>query len=114
MLARFVSSDINVPGSSTLAVAFPKGGKGHGPSNPQALNRYSYVLNNSLKSVDPSGHYPAEPPYDPNRLLGPEKDVGTYSAMVHSTYKTLQNAIHDPAFHPGLDPVTWILKVKKD
>ena len=28
-----------------------------GPSNPQALNRYSYVNNNPLNYVDPSGHY---------------------------------------------------------
>ncbi|GAC1542941.1 MAG: hypothetical protein NVS2B7_16360 [Herpetosiphon sp.] len=27
-----------------------------GPSNPQALNRYSYVLNNPLRYVDPTGH----------------------------------------------------------
>jgi hypothetical protein len=27
-----------------------------GPSNPQALNRYSYVLNNPLKYTDPTGH----------------------------------------------------------
>ena len=27
-----------------------------GPANPQALNRYSYVLNNPLKWTDPSGH----------------------------------------------------------
>jgi len=27
-----------------------------GPSNPQALNRYSYVQNNPLKYTDPSGH----------------------------------------------------------
>jgi RHS repeat-associated protein len=27
-----------------------------GPSNPQALNRYSYALNNPLKYTDPSGH----------------------------------------------------------
>jgi RHS repeat-associated protein len=27
-----------------------------GPSNPQALNRYAYVLNNPLRYVDPSGH----------------------------------------------------------
>jgi RHS repeat-associated protein len=31
-----------------------------GPSNPQALNRYSYVQNNPLKYTDPSGH--AVPP----------------------------------------------------
>ncbi|MBA3947893.1 MAG: hypothetical protein H0X37_25480 [Herpetosiphonaceae bacterium] len=27
-----------------------------GPSNPQALNRYSYVLNNPLRYTDPTGH----------------------------------------------------------
>jgi RHS repeat-associated protein len=26
------------------------------PTNPQAFNRYSYVLNNPLKYIDPSGH----------------------------------------------------------
>jgi hypothetical protein len=26
------------------------------PGNPQALNRYSYVLNNPLRHIDPSGH----------------------------------------------------------
>jgi hypothetical protein len=26
------------------------------PGNPQSLNRYSYVLNNPMKSTDPSGH----------------------------------------------------------
>ena len=28
-----------------------------GPQNPQALNRYSYVLNEPMKATDPSGHY---------------------------------------------------------
>jgi hypothetical protein len=28
-----------------------------GPSNPQALNRYSYVMNNPVKYTDPSGHF---------------------------------------------------------
>ena len=27
-----------------------------GPSNPQALNRYAYGLNNSLRHLDPTGH----------------------------------------------------------
>jgi hypothetical protein len=33
-------------------------GSAWGPSDPQALNRYSYVLNNPLKYTDPSGHVP--------------------------------------------------------
>ena len=28
-----------------------------GPLNPQALNRYAYVLNNPLRYVDPTGHW---------------------------------------------------------
>ena len=39
---RFCSPDVVVPE----------------PGNPQALNRYSYVYNNPLKFVDPSGHSP--------------------------------------------------------
>ncbi len=40
MLGRFTAPDTVVPGAG----------------NPQALNRYSYVLNNPLKFMDPSGH----------------------------------------------------------
>jgi RHS repeat-associated protein len=29
-----------------------------GPNNPQALNRYAYVLNNPVRYVDPTGHCP--------------------------------------------------------
>jgi len=60
-LGRFVQADSIVPN----------------PSNPQALNRYSYTLNNPLKYTDPTGHMVAEDsvggcdepppsPYDPN------------------------------------------------
>ena len=40
-LGMFISADTIVPG----------------PSNPQALNRYSYCHNNPLVYVDPSGHF---------------------------------------------------------
>jgi len=36
------------------------------PGNPQALNRYAYVLNNPLRYVDPTGHYEQE--YGYNRI----------------------------------------------
>jgi RHS repeat-associated protein len=39
-LGRFISADTMVPE----------------PFNPQALNRYSYVLNNPLRYIDPTGH----------------------------------------------------------
>jgi len=41
ILGRFISADTIVPGAM----------------NPQALNRYSYVLNNPLKYTDPTGHF---------------------------------------------------------
>jgi RHS repeat-associated protein len=39
-IGRFISPDTVVPD----------------PSNPQALNRYSYCINNPLKYTDPTGH----------------------------------------------------------
>jgi RHS repeat-associated protein len=42
LLGRFISADTIVPGAG----------------NPQAFNRYSYVLNNPLGYTDPSGHCP--------------------------------------------------------
>ena len=33
-----------------------KAGSPWGPANPQALNRNSYILNNSIRYVDPTGH----------------------------------------------------------
>ncbi|MBU0493168.1 MAG: hypothetical protein KKA73_26840, partial [Chloroflexi bacterium] len=49
LLGRFVSADTVVPE----------------PGNPQAFNRYSYVLNNPLRYTDPSGH--SIPVYEGNR-----------------------------------------------
>ncbi len=41
LLGRFISADTLVPE----------------PGNPQALNRYAYVLNNPLRYTDPTGHF---------------------------------------------------------
>jgi len=52
-----------VPGAGSLTVspsdAMAAGAwaqRSGGPSNPQQLNRYSYVLNNPVRNVDPTGH----------------------------------------------------------
>jgi hypothetical protein len=45
-----------VPG--TAALTLTGGAGGGGPSNPQALNRFTYVFNNPIKLTDPTGHCP--------------------------------------------------------
>jgi len=64
-LGRFISADTMVPGAGSLTVspndpvaAGAWSQRSGGPANPQQLNRYSYVLNNPVKSVDPTGHCP--------------------------------------------------------
>jgi len=51
-LGRFIQADSIVPN----------------PGNPQALNRYSYVYNNPLRYVDPTGHWVAINPDDPEEI----------------------------------------------
>ncbi|MBU0493197.1 MAG: RHS repeat-associated core domain-containing protein [Chloroflexi bacterium] len=54
-LGRFISADTIVPGAG----------------NPQALNRYSYVLNNPLRYRDPSGHQGHDPNENPPHWVPP-------------------------------------------
>ena len=61
VLGRFISPDSIVPGgSNALTVDFYQTQAvrmgGGGPANPQALNRYAYVLNDPVTRVDPGGH----------------------------------------------------------
>ena len=59
LLGRFLSADTVVPE----------------PGNPQALNRYAYVLNNPLRYTDPTGHYIfEEDPNDPKFLPATSSD----------------------------------------
>gem|GEM_PF-6110268 len=62
-LGRFISADTIVPGAGSLTVsphdpvaAGAWSQRSGGPADPQQLNRYSYVLNNPIRNVDPTGH----------------------------------------------------------
>jgi hypothetical protein len=64
VLGRFLSADTIVPGSGVLTT-WPSDGTARdawqgagssGPTNPQDLNRYSYVNNNPVTKTDPTGH----------------------------------------------------------
>jgi RHS repeat-associated protein len=66
IIGRFISSDVFVSD----------------PINPQSLNRYSYVLNNPLKYLDPSGH--VELLFE-DSLLQEAYDLG-YDALVSLYY----------------------------
>jgi RHS repeat-associated protein/uncharacterized repeat protein (TIGR01451 family) len=63
-LGRFLSADSVVPGTAHTsltvtyhATSLPTAEKAPpSPGNPQALNRFAYVLNNPLTYTDPSGH----------------------------------------------------------
>jgi len=52
-LGRFIQADTIVPQ----------------PGNPQSLNRYSYVLNNPLRYMDPSGHWPIPPRFPIEQVI---------------------------------------------
>jgi RHS repeat-associated protein len=57
-IGRFISADFVIPDYS----------------NPQNLNRYSYVANNPLKYTDPSGHVRIDAEYDPGTTSREVKD----------------------------------------
>ncbi len=58
-----------------------------GPANPQALNRYSYVLNNPLRYIDPTGHVTVEKVY-----IGPY-EVGVKLVFTADETKALYIAL---------------------
>jgi RHS repeat-associated protein len=49
------------------------------PPDPQSLNSYSYVLNNPLRYVDPTGHWVA-PWWNPTQC---------YAHLNHASYRRL-------------------------
>jgi RHS repeat-associated protein len=98
-LGRFAQADTIVPS----------------PGNPQSLNRYSYVLNNALKYVDPTGHMETEggsngtwtppPPLpewdDPDNLVNTEDRRKAEQAYMHF--------INEPEYFVALymDSTAW-------
>ena len=77
-LSRFIQPDTIVPE----------------PGNPQALNRYSYVLNNPLRYNDPSGHRLSECGYDGKECgdadnQNEEQEKANSSALLFASPKLL-------------------------
>ena len=72
-LGRFVSADTIVPGAG----------------NPQAFNRYSYVNNNPVKYIDPSGHM----------AVCPDCGSGNSDEAINGMFKAFaQYGVHDGIF----------------
>jgi RHS repeat-associated protein len=69
MLGRFISPDSIIPDLY----------------DPQSLNRYSYVLNNPVNNVDPTGHQ-SEPRYAPVTTYEYDGDVVTGRAPTGNEY----------------------------
>jgi hypothetical protein len=65
-LGRFIQPDTIVPGAS----------------NTQALNRYSYVLNNPMKYTDPTGRL-----HDPSADADSSKGYSYYNLSSHPAYR---------------------------
>ncbi len=81
-LGRFLSADTIVPGYA----------------NPQNLNRYSYVLNNPLRYIDPTGHNPCRSDYLCKRRA--ERMAATQAA--NATDKTAHSGmVAQPATQTG-------------
>jgi len=86
-LGRFAGPDTVVPG----------------PANPQAFNRYSYVFNNPLRLIDPSGHDPIGCDSCEDRRDRAHGDLGS---ATHKVYLPIGgNQYVDPVFG-GMDYLT--------
>jgi len=92
VLGRFISADTIVPSAT----------------NPQALNRYSYVLNNPLKYTDPSGRVPCgsgsglqweDCPVPEN---GPDRQTFFYAPEIE---RVLDDALNSPTARSYIDYV---------
>jgi len=83
-LGRFISADTIVPS----------------PGDPQDLNRYSYVRNNALRYVDPSGHIAETEIDDANAIL---EELELYNVGVKVDWGwVLDIGGDDTIWYPGL------------
>jgi hypothetical protein len=80
VLSGFVSADTIVPSADILAMGPSK--QSNGPSNPQDLNRFSYVTNNPIRYADPTGHIRRSGALTRKDIEGIQDDVGNLASGV--------------------------------
>jgi len=88
------------------------------PSNSQNFNRFSYVLNNPLKYVDPSGYVALNPRYE--YQAGPKTKFYTWMPEFYEEYldnqgrnwKYYGETINTPGFY-GDETGMWISKLNE-
>jgi RHS repeat-associated protein len=103
-LGRFIQADTIVPN----------------PSDPQSLNRYSYVRNNALKYIDPSGHDVDCSPWDAActaqvaaeavaALWDPDWSASVEDADRLAAEQAFVHYLNDPLYFTNLfaDPKAW-------
>ena len=67
-----------------------------GPANPQALNRYSYALNNPLQYTDPTGH----------SVYMTQDEANDYIRTIHTLARHLRDAATDVWLTGGISEST--------
>jgi hypothetical protein len=73
------------------------GQRSGGPTNPQQLNRYSYVLNNPVRNVDPTGHDVWQIGFGYTVTAGPFSYSGGVSIAADSSGNIAVLSTHDSA-----------------
>ena len=78
------------------------------PANPQALNRYSYVLNNPMKWTDPGGHALEIPKRWQDWQAKAKRVIDTYHHMISDELARMRKEIDAFIDNGGTLTMEWI------